>query len=111
MDIIAPVIIAALTKLGETGIKVAYDKLKTIIATKLGKTSQLVDAIENLEKKPDSKGRELTLREEVTAADVHRDEDILRAAEALLKKLNEQPGGQQLVQQTVTGDKNIFSGT
>ncbi len=111
MDIVTPVIIAAISKLGETVIKDSYDKLKSTIAKKFGRTSDLVETIEKLEQKPDSAGRKETLREEIVAAKADQDGEIVRAAEALMEKLKSLPGGQQVVQQTVTGNENIFSGT
>ncbi len=44
-------------------------------------------------------------------AKAHQDPEILKAAEALLAKLKDTPGGREIINQTVTGDQNIFSGS
>lgn len=111
MDIVAPAVIAALTLLSEPVVKDAYDHLKAALTSKFGKNRDLMEAVERLEQKPESAGRREMLREEIVAARADADEDIARAAEALLEKLRAQPHAQQIIQQAVTGDRNIFSGT
>ena len=111
MDIVTPAVIAALSMLSESVVKDAYDNLKTALTKKFSKSSDLVEAVDRLEQKPDSIGRRETLREEITEAKADLDEDIIRAAEALLEKVRTQPNAQQIIQQAVSGDQNIFSGT
>jgi disulfide oxidoreductase YuzD len=111
MELIYSAIIAALGKLGEHTIKDGYEALKALIKRKFGQKQDLNEAIQKIEDKPDSPGRQATLKEEITAAKVDQDEEIVKAAVALLERLKAVPGGQQIIQQTVTGDKNIFSGT
>ena len=64
-----------------------------------------------MEAKPDSPGRRETLTEELAASDAAKDAEIVAAAQALLDRVRQLPGGQEVVRQTVTGDRNIFSGT
>lgn len=114
MDPITTAIVAALAKLSGTVVVDAYKGLKQLLEKKFGKESDLVGAVDKLEEKPDSKARQAVVQEEVEAAGAHEDEDLQRAAEALLERIKAQPGGQQVIQtvtQTVTGDRNIFSGT
>jgi hypothetical protein len=111
MDPITAAIVAALTSLAEPAVKDAYQGLKSVIVRKLGTTHEVVKAVENLEQKPDSTGRRDTLQEEIAAARTVDDTDIAAAARALLEDLKKRPGGSQTVQQTVTGNKNVFSGT
>jgi hypothetical protein len=111
MDVVTSAVIAALSLLSEPLIKDAYDRLKTALTKRFSKDSDLIEAVAKLEQKPDSVARRETLREEVVAAKADQDEDIVRAAEVLLDELKSQPGGQQLIQQSVTGDRNVFSGT
>ena len=110
-DLIATAILAALAKLAEPAIKDAYDGLKAILARKLGVHNDVLQAIGNLEKKPDSIGRREMLKEEIVGTGAAADAEILAAARSLLENLKKQPGGQEIVQQTVAGNKNIFSGT
>jgi hypothetical protein len=111
MDPITTAILAALAKLADPAIKDAYDGLKAIIKKKFGAHHEVVQAVENLEKKPDSIGRRETLKEEFVGSGATADAEILAAARSLLENLKKQPGGQEIVQQIVTGNRNIFSGT
>jgi hypothetical protein len=109
--IVAPAVIAGITLLSEPLIKDAYERLKAALMSKFGQSTDLIEAVEKLEEKPDSAGRREMLREEMVAARVELDEDVMRAADALLEKLKSLPEGRQVVQQAVTGDGNVFSGT
>jgi len=111
MDPITLAIFGALGHLGESVIKDAYEALKAVIADKCGVKSDLTMAVENLEKKPNSEGRKETLKEEIEVVKADQDPNILRAAEILLEKLKTLPSEQQVIQQTVVGNGNIFSGT
>jgi hypothetical protein len=111
MDAILTAIIVALGKLSETVVKDGYEALKAVIQRKFGKDSDLSDAVEKLEKNPTSSGRKETLKEELVAAKADQDPELAQAAQAVLEKIKTLPSGQQIIQQTVTGDKNIFSAT
>jgi hypothetical protein len=111
MDPITAALIAAVAKLAEPAIKDAYQGLKSLIVKKLGAQHQVVSAVESLEQKPDSTGRQQTLQEEVKTAGVENDDEILTAARSLIEKVKATPGGGDHVRQTVTGNQNIFSGT
>jgi hypothetical protein len=84
-----------------------YQALKAALKKKFGSESDLVDAIEKLEKKPDSEGRKSTLQEEIENAKVNDDPEIVKLARDLLNQLKEQPGGQDIINQTQT---NTVSG-
>ena len=111
MDLLTTAIIAAVGKLADMAVKDGYEKLKTVIAKKLGDNNEVVVAAEKLEMKPDSDGRRQTLQEEVSAAGLDGDEDIAAAAARLVDIIKALPDGEQTITQTVTGDHNIFSGT
>ena len=113
MDPITTAIVLALGKLGENVILDSYNALKAAIAYKCGLNSNIVKAIDELEKKPDSTGRKETLKEEIAASKVSRDDEILNVAKSLLDKIEAQSDGKQTTQgiQRVVGDKNIFSNT
>lgn len=111
MDLIISAILSGLGKLGESIIKDSYEALKAMIKRKFGKDGKLTDAVEKLEENPTSAGRKLTLKEELEASKAYEDEEILQAAKALLEMIKALPGGQQIIQQTVNGNQNIFSAT
>ena len=93
--------------LTEKNIKNGYNALKNALKKKFGDESDLVDAVDKLEKKPDSEGRKATLQEELEIAKLNDDPEILKLAQDLLDKIQEQPSGQQTINQTQT---NTVSG-
>jgi predicted RND superfamily exporter protein len=105
--IITTAIVAALANLSKDAIKDSYVALKTALKKKFGETSDVVDAVDKLEKKPDSEARKATVSEEVEIAKVNDDPEILKLAQELLDKIKEQPGGQEIINQTQT---NTVSG-
>jgi hypothetical protein len=107
MDTITTAIVAALANLSKDAIKDGYAALKDALKKKFGETSDVVDAVEKLEKKPDSEARKATVQEEVETAKVNDDPDILKLVQDLLDKIKEQPGGQEIINQTQT---NTVSG-
>lgn len=111
MEPVTTALIAALAKIAEPAVKDAYEGLKALIVKKLGARNAVLDAVGDLEKKPDSAGRRETLHEEVASSAVANDPDIVAAARKLLENVQRVGGGQQTVQQNVRGDRNIFSGT
>jgi len=114
MELIVTAIVAALGKLGEFAVKDGYEKLKEVIVRKFGKESDLAQSVEKLEKKPESKGQQVVLQEELAAAKADEDEDLINAAKILLERIQAQPGGQQILQrveQHIRGIGNITSGT
>ncbi|MBS9394962.1 MAG: hypothetical protein HEQ29_18140 [Dolichospermum sp. LBC05a] len=102
MDPITTAVVAALANLSKDVIKDSYGALKDGLKKKLGNNSDLMDAIDKLEKNPDSEGRKATLQEEVQTAKVSDDRDILKLVQDLLDKISEQPGGKEIIKQTQT---------
>ncbi len=111
MDVISTAIVGALAKLGETVIKDSYNALKKLLQKKFGPQSDVATAVAQLEQKPASAGRAAVLEEEIRSTGAYNDADLIRAAEALLEKLSAKGGRQTIVQQTVSGNRNIFSGS
>lgn len=114
MDPITTAIVAALAKLSEGAIQDAYGALKKLIKRKLGERSDVADAVDRLEQKPDSAGRRATLEEEVAAAGAPADDELVAAARDLIARIEAAPGGSQViteVRQEITGDRNVVSGT
>ncbi len=96
MDIISKAIISALSNNTQNArnrkeIAKAYQTLKAAISQKYGTDSDLVDAIETLEKKPLSSARQAMLGEEIMANRVSPEIDIRTAARALLDKIKLPP--------------------
>jgi hypothetical protein len=100
MDPITTIIVAAITNLSKDVIKDSYDALKSGFRKKFGEGSDLVDAIDQLEKKPESAARKATVQEEVENVNVNEDPDILQLAQNLRDKIREQLGGQEIINQS-----------
>ena len=111
MDIICTAILAATAKLSEAAIKDSYDALKKLIQRKFGQQSDVAKAVDQLEQKPASAGRSAVLHEEILNVGAVNDTELIIAAKALLKKLNEKEEPKTIVQQSVSGNQNIFSGS
>ena len=113
MDPITTAIVGALGKTAVTAVGDAYKGLKSLLTKKLGQSSEVVKAVEELEKKPESEGKKAVLNEELQDANVDQDKEIVTAVNELIKKVNEQPGSQTLnyVQQNISGDHNFVTGT
>ncbi|NJM73323.1 MAG: hypothetical protein HC862_26145 [Scytonema sp. RU_4_4] len=105
MDPITTAIVAAVANLSKDVIKDSYNALKTALKKKFSTQSDLINAVDGLEKKPDSSGRQATLQEEVEIAKVNDDPELVQLAQDLLDKLKEQPGGQQVINQTISNVK------
>src|ERR1043166_5823886 len=93
MDPITAALIAAVAKLAEPAVKDAYQGLKSLISKKVGAKHEVVRAVDNLEQKPDSVGRQQTLQEEIKGAGIENDPELLAAARSLIEKIKAQPGG------------------
>jgi hypothetical protein len=114
MDPITTVIVAALAEnLSQNVCKDSYVALKDTLKKKFGHQSDLVDAVDKLEKKPDSEARKATLQEEVEISKVNDDPEIGKLVQNLLDQIEKQPGGQKIINQTQTNqvsDVNVSDG-
>jgi hypothetical protein len=117
-NLMDPITLAVTSALGGLGAKVindAYQALKAALQHKYGVESDVVEAVNTLEKKPDSQSRQDVLQEEVAAVQADQVSEILKAAESLIAAVKSQPCGedtvQHLINQNVQGDHNIFSGS
>ena len=111
MDPVSAAIIAGLaagvakgvTDVGQKLMVDAYAALKGALQHKFGPDSDLVEAVEHLEKKPEAEARRKGVEEEVKAAQADQEPEVLAAAEALLDKLKAQPEGAERVQMIARG--------
>src|SRR5437660_6583964 len=76
--------ISGLTDTTKTAITDGYNKLKDLLTKKHGAGSGVVQAIAQLETKPESQGRKDTLQEEIAAVKAEQDDEILAAAKQVL---------------------------
>jgi hypothetical protein len=111
MDLITHALVAALAKLAEPAVKDAYEALKGALARKLGAHSEASKAIQTLETKPESPGRQQTLAEEMRSSGATSDEELIQLAQALASAVQGKTTGQATVYQRVEGDHNLVTGT
>lgn len=101
MDPITSAVVAALsagaanglTDTNKTAINDGYYALKDHLAKKCGAKSEVVQAITHLEANPASHGRQETLWEEITAAALEQDADVLAKAKHMLALVQLQQTG------------------
>jgi flagellar motor component MotA len=105
MDPITTAIVAAVAGVSSSAIKDGYNALKEALKKKFGEKSDLVDAVDKLETKPDSEGRKATVQEEVSLAKVNDDPELLKLAQDLLNALKAQPNAQTVINQNVSNVK------
>jgi hypothetical protein len=109
MEPITTAIIAAIAagalkaagSIGEKAIADSYAGLKALIVRKFGQQSDVVKAVESVEARPESAGRQQTLAEEAAAAKLDQDQDVVKAAQELIEQIKAQPGGQAHIQSAV----------
>jgi hypothetical protein len=109
MEPITAAIIAALTAGAASGLTEAakkvisdgYSGLKALINKKFGAKSDVTDAMEKLQAKPESPGRQQTLAEELKATNATADPELLGAAQSLLELIKAVPQGEQHIQNAV----------
>jgi len=95
--------IAATKDTAGTAVKDAYQGLKTLIKKKLEGDvlgQAMVDA-----KPEEIKQAEGLLKDKITKAGADKDAAIIQAAQELLNQVKEQPGGQQIITQTISNVK------
>lgn len=105
METISTAIIAALFAsaadgTGETGKQAvieAYKGLQALLRKTFGDDSQVLKAVAELEKDPDSPAHQLVLRERMNAVRANRYPELAAAAQALLDQIEAQPGGAQTI--------------
>ena len=85
--------VAGLTDTAKAAVNDGYNKLKALLSKKHGESSEIVQAIDKLEAKPDSQGRKDTLVEEIAAVKAEQDEEIVAAAKQILTLVKPQQVG------------------
>ncbi len=101
MDPVATAIIAAvsagaingLTEASKTAITEAYTTLTSLIHKKFGSKSEVVQAVTQLEAKPESASRQGMLQEELLTVNAEHDQELLIAAQRVLTLVQPQQAG------------------
>jgi hypothetical protein len=109
MDPLSAAIIAAVAAglvkgAGEVSQKVlvdGYERLKALLGRRFGDRSEVVQAVQGLEARPDSPARRNLVVEEVQLSGAGNDEELLTVARDLLARIQEDPGPRASVQQAI----------
>ena len=104
---------AGLSKIGGQLVTDSYHAIKTAIGNKFGAQSKALQALENLEEKPDSEAWKSVVVEELAGLDIASDSDLAELAQKLIDALNASPGVTQHISnvQKVTGNDNVVVGS
>ncbi|MFE0513215.1 hypothetical protein [Streptomyces sp. NPDC058964] len=78
-----------------------YQRLKNLLVGRFGDRSDVVQAVEAVETRPDSVARREVLAEEVGRSGADRDDEITAAARDLLARLQQDPAVASSVQQAI----------
>jgi hypothetical protein len=81
----------------------AYRGLKTMLILRLGLNSDAVTALDRLEKQPGAETRKASLREDLTAANLAHDGELIAAAQRVLEAVKDLPEAQQANVQNAIG--------
>ena len=104
-----PVSLALITALGagvtgsittatQTALVASYRALKDRLLTKIGSTHpEVAQALAKLETTPTSQARQAVLVEEVTAAQLPQDLELVKLAQMLLEQIPQAPAGSQII--------------
>jgi hypothetical protein len=100
---------SGVTDASKAAVTDAYHALTEAIRHRFGTDHAVVKAVEAVESKPTSAGRQGTLVEEVVDAGVDQDADLLALASQLRSLLAEHTKDNASVQQIITGNYNATS--
>jgi len=106
VDPISAAIIAALaagaasgaTDVARNALVDGYNGIKSFIKKKWGGDSDVSKAVEQLQAKPDSEARKGMVVEEIKAAKVAEDPELIQMAQSLLELVKSMPGGEKIIQ-------------
>lgn len=102
--------VAAAKDVTTQAIKDSYAGLKALVIRRFGGKGDVADTVQKAEQKPDSKGQQETLKEELAAAGADQDLEVLKQAQALLDLLRQQGHDVVTYSATLVGDGAIAQG-
>ena len=82
-----------ITEIAKKGLSDGYDKLKSVLGRDASGASNVLDALEKVEIKPESEARRAVLAEELEDSGAARDPEVMLQANALLELVRALPGG------------------
>jgi hypothetical protein len=103
ITVILAALVAGTAKAAGDAVPDAYKGLKALIQKKFAGKPVAESMLERHEKDPDKYAG--PLEDELVDAGVDKDEEILKAAQELLNQVKAQPGGQQIINQSVSNIK------
>jgi|UPI000365F649 hypothetical protein len=107
--IMAAISAGAVSTAGELtsqGLRDAYGAVKGALAKRLGSSSDVVQSIEKLERKPQSKGQQMLLQEHLDEAGLAGDGELQTLVQQLMMELQRHTPSQHF-EQHADGDHNI----
>jgi hypothetical protein len=122
ISIVFAALVAGLTSgvsdVAKTAVMALYQDFRARLMPKVDTSEDAKSALVALEKKPDSEGRQLAVKEELASLEVEKDAELVRLAKTFLEQID--PNGAQSgkyiiniqnAQGTVIGDQNTVTQT
>ncbi|MBD1865032.1 MULTISPECIES: hypothetical protein [Trichocoleus] len=103
ITVILSALVAGAAKATGDAVPDAYKGLKALIQKKFAGKPVAEAMLEEHEKDPETYAA--PLKKNLVEAGADKDEEILKAAQELLNQVKDQPGGQQIINQTVSNVK------
>jgi hypothetical protein len=85
------------TEVAQKAIVDAYNALKAKLIDRFDRSGEIAQAVESLEKNPESEGRQAVVREEIEAAKAFEDPELQGLATKLLEALGSSPQGKAAI--------------
>ena len=106
MDAItAAIVLGVAGNFATEALKATYKVLKDALTAKYGEKSNLVDAVNKLESKPNSEPRKGLVQEAVEEVQADKDPELVKLAQDLLDKIKDQPDGIASIKQVISNVK------
>jgi len=109
---------AGITDTAKTAVIDMYQAFKARLMPKVESNEDAKSALVALEKKPNSEGRQLAVKEELTSLEVEKDTELIRLAQTFLEQVDQKgtEAGKYVItiqnaQGTVIGDQNTVRQT
>lgn len=81
---------ASASDVAKAAVKDTYDLFISHLRKRIGSKEDALDALDKVEKKPESEARQEVLREELHDLNIDKDEELIQLAQTILQKLDKQ---------------------
>jgi len=108
-DPISKAVITAVSRITNRLVKEGYDGFKALLIRKFGEMSKVARAVDEVELNPRSNTNKRLLSDEVIKAQADKDTDLLKAAQALMSRMDDLPRSPTDDDPTAISDRHRLS--